>query len=359
MPRSTKIEKIEVIERSLELHVPFSVAYGTTSKAELTLVKVTDSNGQYGLGESAPPSYMNPKQKKICREKTESLASQTRGLDCLDALKLIQQSYEDYYPNYAMAYCAVELALEQLHAKQTNQPLFGEFKSSSIKTCKTDLTIPLMPTQAIAPFWERFENHGFDLIKVKVSGDLDNDLEALQEIDRVLPGDVQIFLDGNQGFSKESVIVFLRRLDQHNIRPPLFFEQPLPKDQWTELKELRQSIETPVCLDESVTTASDAMRAAKEQTAPLINLKFMKSGVRETLKITKIAAQHGIDLMIGGMVESEITMNASLAFFCRSGLIKYADLDTPFFIKEFVCHDSPWHLQRAELKYSEAPLELK
>lgn len=105
----------------------------------------------------------------------------------------------------------------------------------------------------------------------------------------------------------------------------------------------------PVCLDETIITPEDAIRAVREKTASMINLKIMKSGVEETMRIISIARSAGIALMIGGMLESEIAMGCSLQLACGVGGIQHFDLDMPFFFKKLVCADSPWHANSAKL----------
>lgn len=89
-----------------------------------------------------------------------------------------------------------------------------------------------------------------------------------------------------------------------------------------------------MCADESVKTLSDAIKIINEKCAQMFNLKFMKSGVRESLLIAEVARQCSIGLMIGGMVESEIAMTASLHAVCGTGVIRWCDLDTPFFLQK-------------------------
>ena len=66
----------------------------------------------------------------------------------------------------------------------------------------------------------------------------------------------------------------------------------------------------------------------------VINLKIMKSGVLETLEIIRESVAAGLDLMIGGMVETRIGMGCSYALALSYPAIKYLDLDTPLLMSE-------------------------
>jgi L-alanine-DL-glutamate epimerase-like enolase superfamily enzyme len=90
----------------------------------------------------------------------------------------------------------------------------------------------------------------------------------------------------------------------------------------------------PVAADESVTTAGDALRIVGEHAATHINIKLMKAGVVEALRIAAIAQAAGIGLMIGGMVETSLAMNMSAHFAAGLGGFQFVDLDTPMFMAE-------------------------
>jgi L-alanine-DL-glutamate epimerase-like enolase superfamily enzyme len=62
-----------------------------------------------------------------------------------------------------------------------------------------------------------------------------------------------------------------------------------------------------------------------------------------------------MELMIGGMLETEVTMTASLHFACGTGLVRYFDLDTPFFLTQRVTAASPWHRNDARLTLPTGP----
>ena len=89
-----------------------------------------------------------------------------------------------------------------------------------------------------------------------------------------------------------------------------------------------------VAADESVATAEDAARVAAAGAAPVFNIKLMKAGVAEALKVVAIAREAGIGLMIGGNIESVLGMSMSACFAAGLGGFEFADLDTPFFMAE-------------------------
>jgi L-alanine-DL-glutamate epimerase-like enolase superfamily enzyme len=59
----------------------------------------------------------------------------------------------------------------------------------------------------------------------------------------------------------------------------------------------------------------------------------MKSGVLESIAMIESAKAHGLELMMGGMVESDLAMGASAALAAGMGGFSWIDLDTPLFMK--------------------------
>ena len=59
----------------------------------------------------------------------------------------------------------------------------------------------------------------------------------------------------------------------------------------------------------------------------------MKTGFVHALEISRLAHAAGVKLMIGGMMESNLSMTASAHLAAGLGYFDFVDLDTPFFIK--------------------------
>ena len=115
---------------------------------------------------------------------------------------------------------------------------------------------------------------------------------------------------------------------------PALLEQPVPRADLDGLKKISCSTDIPVCADESVSSLPDAVRAVKEKAVQAINIKFMKTGLFHSREIALLAQAAGVDLMIGAMMETSLSIMAAANLAAGVGGFKYIDLDTPYFIKE-------------------------
>jgi len=351
MPR---IISARVVPLKLDMPVPFRVAYGATTTAEPTLVVLTMDDGSVGLGEGSAISSSTPEQRNALVDWTREVATSLIGCDIEEALNLLSKIQFRLIDEAPTVLAACEIALFDLKAKCARKPLHQLFGAANRRSIATDITLPLLSADETVSFWERYQSYGFRILKVKVKGDIAFDLPHVQRILKMAPKGTQYLLDGNQGFDSNVALKLVDCLIGEGLPKPLFFEQPLPKDDWNGLRDLAAKLPIPLCLDETIATAEDARRAIREKTAPMINLKIMKSGVRETLQIIDVASRAKIPMMIGGMVETEIAMAASLHMLCGTGVIEFADLDTPFFIKDRITRSSPWHANQSELVCSQS-----
>ena len=123
---------------------------------------------------------------------------------------------------------------------------------------------------------QRCVDDGYARVKLKVTpGTAPFCVQAVRE---AFP-DLVISLDANQSFTERDLDV-LRGLDALGIA---WIEEPLdprrtpangPHDLFTRLAQLQRRIQTPVCLDESIFTASDLAKALKHQELKCYALKL-------------------------------------------------------------------------------------
>jgi O-succinylbenzoate synthase len=106
-----------------------------------------------------------------------------------------------------------------------------------------------------------------------------------------------------------------------------FVEQPFPPDAWEASAALARSIETPICLDESIDGVPAAVRALETEAAGIINVKPARvGGLRAAVAVHDAAAERGAPVWCGGMLESAIGRSAALAIATLPGMSLPADL---------------------------------
>jgi O-succinylbenzoate synthase len=103
----------------------------------------------------------------------------------------------------------------------------------------------------------------------------------------------------------------LARLDPFDL---LLIEQPLPEDDLRGHAELARLIRTPVCLDESITSARAAADAIALGAAAIINIKPGRvGGYLEARRVHDVCAANGVPVWAGGMLETGLGRAANVA----------------------------------------------
>jgi L-alanine-DL-glutamate epimerase-like enolase superfamily enzyme len=235
-------------------------------------------------------------------------------------------------PDEPAARCALEVALLDALGRHFAVPLWSFFGGAGTEV-HTDMTITAGDrVQAVAAA-RAIVARGIGSIKVKIGthGPL-ADAERLHAVHRAAP-QAKLTADANGGYSPAQAIQFLEKVQE--LKVPLdLFEQPVHPDEWLDLVRNKPPSPVIICADESARSASDVLTLIRSHALEAVNIKPMKTGVVESLDIWSLARAAGIELMIGGMIESPLAMSFSAHLAAGLGGFSYVDLDTPMFMKE-------------------------
>ena len=139
-----------------------------------------------------------------------------------------------------------------------------------------------------------------------------------------------LVLDANASFTADEALALLAALGDVRERIALF-EQPTAADDLAGLHRVRSS-GVRVAADESIQNVADVGRLALARAVDVVNLKTMKAGLIAALDAANAARSAGLGLMIGGMVETRLSMSASACLAGGMGGFSFVDLDTPLFL---------------------------
>ena len=202
------------------------------------------------------------------------------------------------------------------------------------------ISIGLQPSdEQLIETIQRFLDEGYKRIKVKIKPG--KDIELLRTIRKTFP-DVPLMADANSAYTLND-IELLKQLDEFNL---LMIEQPLAHDDLIDHATLQKQIQTPICLDESITSLEDTRKAIQLGSCGVVNLKIARvGGISEAIRIHDYCAEKSVPVWCGGMLEAGIgraqnVALTSLANFTMPGDTAaserywYEDLITPEVIVE-------------------------
>ncbi|MFT6950177.1 MAG: L-alanine-DL-glutamate epimerase-like enolase superfamily enzyme [Paraglaciecola sp.] len=230
--------------------------------------------------------------------------------------------------NYS-AKAAVEIALYDLWGKFHRAPLY-KLLGGDEPTLRTDLTISVSELDKMLADCERAITAGFDVLKIKVGKNINQDITRIIAIYRHVGGRASLRLDVNQGWSAKQTVLAARQLESQGVELELI-EQPVRADDLNAMRYVTQHITTAVMADESAFSPKQVIELITTGAADIINIKLMKSGGLSTaIHIADIASTYHIPCMMGCMLEGNVGVTAAAHLgVAKNTAISLIDLDGP------------------------------
>lgn len=340
MEQAIWIERVELFEIELPYKIPFSISGGTALTRKSLIVRLTDLDGYQGYGESAPFEQSFYSSETIEGAKIvliEQLIPKILGQGFASIQALNRVLHEGVRGNN-FAKASLETAYWDLLAKRNNLSFVELFRQvlkdldvsqQFLETRSTiesgvSVGIPQGYDLKLLQSWvDSYVEEGYKRVKLKIKPGWD--LKPTMAVRKQLGEDFALWLDGNGAYNFREHAETFKELDQAQC---LFYEQPLgPNDLW-EHRKLRQVVQTPICLDESLKDARTALAAAEMEVAQVWNIKLQRmGGIWEALQTYKLGTEHGIRLWGGTMPESGIGAIPMIALASFSGFVYPSDIE--------------------------------
>jgi o-succinylbenzoate synthase len=177
------------------------------------------------------------------------------------------------------------------------------------------VSVGIAPTvEALLDEINGYLDRGYQRIKLKIEPG--RDLSVVAAVRSALP-DTPVSVDANAAYDLSAIPLF-EALDELGL---LMIEQPLGHDDFTDHATLQQRIRTPICLDESIRSAHDALLAMDLEACRVINIKPGRvGGLLEAKRVHDVASQHDVPVWIGGMLETGVGRAPNLALASLPGV---------------------------------------
>ncbi|MBN1301656.1 MAG: dipeptide epimerase [Melioribacteraceae bacterium] len=319
-----KITSISACSVDMKLKEPYTIAYETVSHTTNIFIKIETNTGITGFGCAAPDLPVTGETSgSVLRAVKDSIEPSLKGAD---PHRLIYQLEKIRTPlrNQPSAMALVDMALFDILGKTANLPLYillGGFRDRM----RTSITIGIIPIQETLEKAAGFVRDGFKIIKLKGGNNVEEDIEKIKKIREKVGPTIELRFDANQGYSVENAILFVKKTKSEKVQ---ILEQPTPKGQPDQLRLITDVVPIPVMADESLMDLRDAFRLAKKGLVDTVNVKLMKvGGINEAMHINSVAKAANLEVMVGCMDESALSIAAGLHFALAKPNVEYADLD--------------------------------
>lgn len=295
-----KIHQLELRLCRMPLVSFFETSFGRVYDRTFLLVRV-EGEGHEGWGEAvaeANPYYSSETTATAWHIISEFLAPLVIGVEFADprlvfpALRRVR--------GHNMAKAAVEMAMWDLFARAAGKPL-SVLLGGTRDHIASGVSIGIQDN--VEQLLQKIETElaaGYRRIKIKIKPGWDVDVAA--RVRSQFPH-VPLMVDANAAYTVDDA-AHLAKLDAFNL---MMIEQPLDYDDVSDHATLQRSLQTPVCLDESIHTVRIAKDAIEASACRIINIKPGRvGGHRESVRLHDLCEAHGIPVWHGGMLETGI-----------------------------------------------------
>ena len=313
---------------------PFGIATGAQLVANNVLIEVQLSDGSVGLGEAAPFPAVSGETQHAVLNALPAVREVWVGASALNYRQLAQLA-ADRLVDVPTALAGVEIALLDAICRSLGLSMWQWFGGAQARLV-TDITIPTAEGQqdsilSAVDAAARAEQSGFTTLKVKVGkDDLDREVARLRAIAHSATR-CRLILDANGSYDVDQALRLIRELGALKARIALF-EQPVSRADVEGLVEVEQKSGVAVAADEALRCPTDLQRLLKHRGPSVVNIKTAKCGLFTGFDLALAAQRAGFRTMIGGMVETELSMSASACMAAGLGRFDFVDLDTPMFL---------------------------
>jgi O-succinylbenzoate synthase len=296
------IDAIHLREINLPLAHPFETSFGVTDARRILLVEI-ESEGLTAWGECVAgehpyfsdetvdtawgvmtgelvPSLLNAGEKLRGGGNCPHIFGQVRG--------------------HRMAKAAIENAVWDLES-QRNGVSLGFLLGGVREVIPCGVSIGLQ--SSLPKLMEKIETElaaGYQRIKLKCKPG--HDTKMFEAVRNRWP-DITLSCDANSAYRMKDFDHIIE-WDAFNL---LMIEQPMWYDDFYFHSMLQKRLETSICLDESIRNRRDALAAIDMESCRIINIKNGRvGGFSEAIAVHNVAAERGVPVWCGGMLETGI-----------------------------------------------------
>jgi O-succinylbenzoate synthase len=303
-----KLEGVELRRIAMPLVAPFRTSFGTELDREVVLVRVVAADAE-GWGECvamSAPRYSSEYVDAAADVLRRFLVPALLALPDPDVYRA-ERAFARF-KGHPMAKAALESAVLDVALRESGTS-FGAFLGAVHDTVPAGVSVGIMDSvPELLNAVDGYLDEGYLRIKLKIEPGWD--VAPVRAVRERYGAELLLQVDANTAYTLADAR-HLAKLDPFDL---LLIEQPLPEHDLAGHASLAQLVRTPICLDESITSAAVAVHAISIGATRIVNIKPGRvGGYLEARRIHDVCAAHGIPVWCGGMLETGIGRAANVA----------------------------------------------
>ena len=308
-----KLSGVEVRRIAVPLVSPFRTSFGEQTQRDILLVRAVAPDVE-GWGECVAmqaPVYSSEYVDGAEDVLRTHLLPRIFARDEVTAVEIA--SILEPIKGHRMIKGALEMAILDAELRLAGMS-FGRYLGAVRERVDCGVSVGIMDSiPALLDAVGGYLAEGYRRIKLKIEPGWD--VEPVRAV-RERYGDISLQVDANAAYSLADAQI-LAKLDPFDL---LLIEQPLPEEEVLAHAELAKLIRTPICLDESITSANAAADAISLGACRIVNIKAGRvGGYLEARRVHDVCVAAGVPVWCGGMLETGLGRAANVALAALPG----------------------------------------
>ncbi|MGW4483101.1 mandelate racemase/muconate lactonizing enzyme family protein [Amycolatopsis sp. NPDC004368] len=298
-----KVTEIEAIPFAIPYRKPLRFASGEVDTAAHVLVRVHTDEGLVGVAEAPPRPFTYGETQGSIKSVIDSIfAPQLLGMSPL-AREAVHAKLDRTVGNPA-AKSAIDMALWDLIGQSLGvsvTELLGGY-TDRMRVCH--MVGFAQPGEMVDEAERVRDLYGITTFKVKVGRrPVRLDVDVCRALRAGLGDDIELYIDGNRGWTASESATALRALDDVGL---LFAEELCPADDVLGRRWLATQSRIPLYADESATRPGEVTRELLAGAAHGVSIKTARTGFTYSQRVLSQCAGLGVEVVIGNQIDGQL-----------------------------------------------------
>jgi L-alanine-DL-glutamate epimerase-like enolase superfamily enzyme len=284
------------------------------------VVRIATEDGVEGFGYASATPHMGS-TKDTLKAELDLFRPLVIGKDAR-AIEAILKVLDRALRGAPQAKAAIDCALHDRLARSLGVPLNVLF-GGTVRDSVPILRILAIKTPAeMAVQAQRIVDKGYRYLKIKVHGDVDEDVARVAAIRKQVGDDIHLTIDANQAYAPKDAIAALNRMVEHRID---LVEQPVNAEDFEGLALVTRTVPVTVEADEAAGSLREVFDLVSRRAVDAVSLKIPKlGGLRNTVAAARFCEAGHVRYRLGAAVGSRLLAAQALHLACALPGVDYA-----------------------------------
>jgi L-Ala-D/L-Glu epimerase len=262
------------------------------------IVSIGTEDGTVGYGYASTMNHYGAPHEAV-KGALDRLTKRLIGRDSREIASILDDLDEAMMGNN-QAKSGIDCALHDLMARRLKVPVCDLFGGPAVREFPSLRILPIKSPSDMAKNARALADKGVRHFKIKVHGEVEEDVERVKAIREEVGPDANLTIDANQSYSPKDAIRALNLMAAYKID---LAEQPVEVKDLAGLKAVTQAVPITVEADEAAYSLDQVMILVRERIVDAISLKITKlGGLRKTYAAAQICDAGGVKYRMGAHV---------------------------------------------------------